>query len=645
MMSKAPEKQMLAWLAQPHIRPYFIALLSTLLIFLQSYVDPFGLVSAADKSSSLLYSKIISPFYGGQQHKGRDNILVVLYDKAYFNVNNKADKQSSHWSVWPLPPKRHERLIEKIAGANPSAIFLDVYFSIDNHEREKNIADFYSELNDLDCNDAMNKADCEDESLVPIFLAGVLSDPHPKALDKSPPRSTLAEQPVLPFFYQLQVCDRNDRGECISKPVNTAAYDLYQHWCARQNWHVPSSCEQVTSSNSNKTMFLQWGYAPSEAMLAIVQAGRAPMARAAATINNNPTKPKLSISSECQVNTQGFTALLEVFKLTMRGILDYKEKKPLCTYHDALSAHMIQQMSFNDLSDAVKDKVVLIGATDYPLADVIESYVHDYIPGVFWHAAALDNLIESPNHFSRNLAKNINLGLEVMAALLLYFFMALFIGQNRLTQERLKKWKVIDELVAKKQQQLMINVQLLTIFISICLLSIVLNLVWVGRSYAPENWISTAGLLFLLCSDQFITANSFFSRLSQSFANYTAQPLAAMLQKSDFLAHRYLGRFNPYPTSSFFLYCLMWLERVLTYLITWLLFVSCFFALGFFVCFVPVVYFTVNKTSSIELYSFALVYMTFILVALVYWRHFTLKLRRSESEDKYLFFIKRKLLK
>ena len=254
-MSKAPEKQILAWLARPHIRPYFIAFLSTFLIFLHSYLDTFGLISAADKSSGLLYSKIISPFYGGQQHKGRDNILVVLYDKAYFKANSKADSPSSHWSIWPLPAKHHERLIERVASANPAAILLGVYFSIDNYEREKNVAHLYSQLKKLDCTDGMDKTRCEEESLAPIFVAGVLSDPQPKALGQLPPRTTLVEQPVQPYYYQLQVCKKDSRQQCIDTPMTTAAYDLYQHWCARKNWRVPYSCEQIAVANSNKTLF------------------------------------------------------------------------------------------------------------------------------------------------------------------------------------------------------------------------------------------------------------------------------------------------------------------------------------------------------------------------------------------------------
>ena len=630
-MSKAPEKQILAWLSRSHIRPYLIALISTFLIFIQSYIDPFGLVSAAYRTSGLLYSKIISPFYGGRQHKGRDNILVVLYDKAYFRENSKTDTLSTHWSNWPLPVKHHELLVERIASANPAAILLAVYFSIDNYEREENVAHLYRQLKALDCADGMEKNRCEEESLAPIYVAGVLSDPQPKSLGQIPPRTALVEQPVQPFFYQLQVCKRNNSDQCIDTPMTTAAYDLYQHWCARQHRRVPKSCKQLAEANSNKTLFLQWGYAPSDDMREIIQAGKTSLMSA-------------RDESACQRRTQGLATLIETIKFLFRGVMGHKEPA-LCAYHDVLSAQIIKHMSFNDLSVAVKDKVVLIGATDYPLADTIESYVHGYIPSVFWHAAALDNLIEAPNHFSRKLEKNINIGLEVMSALLLYIFMAQFVHQNKLTQARLVSWQELSKDAASVQHQSMINLQLLTIFIAVCLLSLVLNLVWVTRGYAPESWVSTAGLLFLLCSEQIVAANSFFSRLSQSFANYTAQPLAAILQKSDYLARCYLGRFNPYKLSHYFVFCLLWLERVFTYLFMWSLFFISFIAIGFFVCFVPVVYFSVNKTTGIELYGFALVYITFILLALYFWSKGTLSLRQSEQDNKYLFFIKRKLLK
>lgn len=61
-MSKSPKRTVLEWLMLARVRPYAIATLFTAITLLQSYLDPFGLVSTTDKVSGLLVGTALARF-------------------------------------------------------------------------------------------------------------------------------------------------------------------------------------------------------------------------------------------------------------------------------------------------------------------------------------------------------------------------------------------------------------------------------------------------------------------------------------------------------------------------------------------------------------------------------------------------------
>ena len=112
MKSTTPENQIIDWLRQPGIKPYLFAALSTLLVLMHPSINPFGLVKLTDTGSALAFSTVVSPFHGGSQTTGQDDILVI--ESATFNDNlnyllsmgtksmNEILKQSSDNSLIPF---------------------------------------------------------------------------------------------------------------------------------------------------------------------------------------------------------------------------------------------------------------------------------------------------------------------------------------------------------------------------------------------------------------------------------------------------------------------------------------------------------------------------------------------------------------
>ena len=619
MMSRTPENKFLNWLAQPSVKPYLIALLSTVIIFFQANLDPFGLISASDKSSALLFSKIISPFYGkqllkqpfslstnNQQHNGRENIVVVLYDQPYFDRNRK----SSNKPVWPIPVDKHRRLLQKITEANPAAVFLDVYFTIENKERENAIAKFYSQLKTIDCPNELSADECAEEAQAPTFIASVLRNTKPSAINPetdipiAPPRVALAEINQQQHHYALQDCQQGANKDCIDTSTDTAAYALYQRWCARTNELKAGSCQSIDTKNIDQTLFLQWGYAPSQDMVELQR-----------TINPNAT--------HCQTDGNGFSLLTKPIHLMLKELIGQtSNRQQLCPYHNTLGALMVEKMPASDLRTMLKNKVVLVGATDYPLADKVESYVHGYIPGVFWHATALDNLIEKPKHFLRIMEKKQSANVETTIALLLFLTMAVFIHHNSLSESRLKSNPAIN---TEANQKILTHIHLYTSAIALLLLSVLICLIWVGRDYAPENWVGIAGLLFILCSGQVIAIHRINAGLAIFFIEVSSQPLGAIFYKIGLLSSQRIDAVNRA------IHNLHQTIRVFLFILLGGLFVFCFISIALTVFFIPIIYFSTQPSSAFTLTIFTLLYGWLIFIAFRQWLRLTQYLTATDK--------------
>jgi hypothetical protein len=619
-MSKSPERKMLEWLKLPHIRPYALAALLTAITLAQSRLDPFGLISTTDQVSGLLVSTALSPFYGATDPIGQDNIVVVLYDEPYF---------SQHKITWPLEPDRHLELIEIIAAANPAGIFLDVYFTSQNQQRAAALEEFYSGLNERNCSDDDGKnhlENCKADLKAPIFLASLLSDPAPSITlnnaTSCPPRKTLAETTESKHLYRLQELDAHntDKDSCSAYNGTTAAYDLYQAWCHRQNLLETGSCEPLQDAAKDKLLYLQWGFAPDQ--------------RFYRSLLGNQDK-----INPCAKNTSTLSALYHSVKLTLSAAIGRPSNaQELCPYTNYVGAGYIQQAPPGHLKELLQNKVVMIGVSDNPIPDRIESNVQGHLPGVFWHAAALDNLMEHKNRFIQKKPEDHQTLSESIVAILLFFLFAAFIHKNGNTERQAKLYSknysqtpkpiyddTYNKIISERRSALITGMHLSTGLIGILLLTVLITTIWVMADYAPENWIGTATLLLILSSGETKAMGRVSQRIAFLMIDFTAQPLASIVQKSLDTASKRLPpwiqktHFDPFTPVAIII------RVVLFFTLTIAVFIL-ILAMGALVFFAPIVYFSVSLTDWSAKVLFIIGYTGLIYGSYRYWHYCTKKL-------------------
>jgi hypothetical protein len=71
--------------------------------------------------------------------------------------------------------------------------------------------------------------------------------------------------------------------------------------------------------------------------------------------------------------------------------------RPLCVHYRTIHASQLEKMSNDEWDAAFRDRFVMIGTSFAYSNDFVLSPLNDRIPGVFLHAAALDNLLSGNN--------------------------------------------------------------------------------------------------------------------------------------------------------------------------------------------------------------------------------------------------------
>lgn len=454
------------------IRYQCLAAIAAILVSVfQIFADPFGLASTTDRLSSLLFSALASPFYGTSYNppsenysteypdrlvKGRDEIVILLFDDQYLEQNE--------WQ-WPLSPFVHTQLLQTIVDSGAQSVFVDLSYLADSVERRESLGRMLTAANDL----------WHDEQ-VPVFFAGMIYNPVPEFNGVRAAHSALAEMHAEDYQYVLRevAFEKNTRGnvhqssqeykhEHVYK-ADTAAYALYKHWCKSH------SCPVFTEEDEDKTMFIQWGYAPAGKMARYYQ----------------------KTGVECQAERQGFFIgawqSLRLFLVhAFNGFSG--EWRPSCLYHTNVSL-LLPTQSPEELSALVDGKIVLLGAHLKQYPDISDSPVHGKVPGVFWHAAALDNLIEfGPNFLVDDQSRDSEINEAIASSLVLILFTAFSVYMDF-------RQSKVDE-----NERLLMNVKF-GVAVVLLLSMLVSSLIYFTHS-APTNWIGIAALLLIVNPEPF----------------------------------------------------------------------------------------------------------------------------------------------
>lgn len=117
-----------------------------------------------------------------------------------------------------------------------------------------------------------------------------------------------------------------------------------------------------------------------------------------------------SLEQRCQPASNR-SAVGTLFRLMTAGI--NTKSKPPCVYTDAIPYEIFQSpISQEDLSFLLKDRLVLIGGQFTDSNDIVRAPPFNALPGIYYHAMALDNLIQGGASYPR-IAEPIVPGLDM----------------------------------------------------------------------------------------------------------------------------------------------------------------------------------------------------------------------------------------
>ncbi len=324
-----------------------------------SFVDPFGLSSRTDAAVAGIAERAASPFYGSQ---AQDMITVVL-------VTDQTLKEAQ--MGWPPQYAYYAQLIRRIMDHDPKAVFLDVYLE-DVREYDQTYAQARKELAE----------DLRDFG-IPLLVAQSAPDAKSVFGDLAGTRPVKISWESGTDEYVLgEETARAVEGQAhvVGKWWDTAAFGLYREICSG-NPQCASEAASMSRERLGAPMHVRWGRSVSRSMQELGSRG------AHACV---PSPDDFSGRALTAVRVLGE----DLASGMMPGVRDASRVQ--CPYTDTIFAHELTGPSVDAL---LRDRAVLIGTSFAISNDLVLSPVHGKLPGVYFHAMALDNLITYGNRF------------------------------------------------------------------------------------------------------------------------------------------------------------------------------------------------------------------------------------------------------
>ncbi len=382
------------------------------------FVDVFGYGQATKNFSENLVFQLFAPFYSS--HRQRD-ITVLLLDDAGLE---KLDVE------WPVKYEEHAEILNNVIDMRPAAVMVDILF-LDNRDADQN------RISPL-----MNAFSHSSSARVPVFLASTSVDPETNPVleafpidarrDGSSPTYRPLHDDVLfasvrwencsrsRFYYPLYFLNSDtdfdtDHDECLGfEDAQEAGYDfekspamaLYEHLCS-SDWKFKCFDLNPGQEVYRQPMYVFWGTRP----------------------------PRLNVYQ----SNRGF------FCEEYENYVDYFISRITTGFDDNHHRHCppITTILVRDFDDpefrnlpevmkAIRDNVVFYGVSLTGVEDFIETPNHGRVPGVYFHAAALDNLLELDRHYQKS-ETTVFFGLIKLDQLLQIIMLVLIVAVSLLT--------------------------------------------------------------------------------------------------------------------------------------------------------------------------------------------------------------------
>ncbi len=447
--------------------------------FILSGIDLFGLASLSEFHSKSLFYQWTAHQYAGSD---RNDVTVVML------------RDESFEGSWPVSYMIHAEILNEIARYKPKAVFMDFAF-IDNRDedalKEELIPAIQQYRSKYPCRKAENG--CEKP---PIYLSAIQSSNDlPNGILPRLWKTNAKIVSVLPE-------DSENRGLTYRATPNGNEVEFIKN----QNIPLAVAFEMYNDTQPRQAFEI-------DDMELVWRLHSTPKQ------NNGPYK----CSKECSsVWSKIFQRLIGSLPESSQVLIGYlfpaacvikSEIRQQCPPFQTVDAFfLLNGVPENDsekddpLSKVLSNKFVFYGADLDAIDDDVLPPTHESIPGVYFHAMALDNLLTYGNNYIRHTSSSISNNLFYFICILLVtccneLYLLVLQGVNRKKSGKLKIDKnksIINEIV--------IDLMITLIYVSICFFIITaasyINFFWLHMS--PFDFVGLIAFTGIRFTPRFI---------------------------------------------------------------------------------------------------------------------------------------------
>lgn len=345
--------------------------------------DPFGFDASTDRQSYMVAERALSPFHDWFSPEIRDQITVVLL--------REEDQEKEE--PWPPKYSRHGNIIASIIEQNPRAFFADITFQT-NREDDESLNNMTSTIKDA----------MENNPKVPVFIGSFHEN------DKTPEeirnlfRLTYVSWEGSTENYPLI----GDKDKIVNKKIvsdiNYPAFSIFMELCKRdKNLSVCGSDLKsgvIPGGVFDRDMEVRWLSSTPPQLAETVSESEEASNR---ECHNYEEKDDYFIN---KLLSRLYAASRNLL-IPAKEIIDKALPKHYLENKTKLSCPPFITLSTEQLTSDrwrsfIENKIVFFGHHLLASRDSHETPVHGYMPGVFIHAMALENLLRYGEDYSKN---------------------------------------------------------------------------------------------------------------------------------------------------------------------------------------------------------------------------------------------------
>ncbi len=310
-------------------------------------IDPFGINRITEVASQdILYRTVIGPTYPGNAADpfGQPSTVLLLDDRFL----------SAAGVTWPIDASLYALILAKLRQLKPKAVMLDITFA--DERSSPGIPDLRGEISRYA------------SSGIPLLFARAPTLPAGIRSDLAAPVDEA--QPIL-----VDVSTRAPDGSARTYPtksdldgLETAAFWLYRNLPPEPTSHSRS---RANDDPPNVPMDIVWANQFQE-------------------LNDRWMK------GGCK-RIQGIS-LSRIFK----GLIGIEKLIQTCPYTATVPVSVLLFNPDDDLTNLVSDKVIFLGTSLSGTGDSAVVPTHGFLPGVYQHAMAYDNLVTYKGNYKKS---------------------------------------------------------------------------------------------------------------------------------------------------------------------------------------------------------------------------------------------------